>query len=122
MIFISDSRLVFKVNVNGVDKVVNFSEQGATSTASTFETEKKEVIAAIRSHKFYREGKIRELDMPKPEAPAEVSDEILEFASFSQLKAYLKKTFGAEAQQLKTPAQVKKFAIDNGVNYRFTEQ
>ncbi len=121
MIFISESRLVFKVKVNGIDKVVNFSEQGATSSSSTYETDKPEVITAIRSHKFYRDGKIREIDQPKPEVPVEVSDEILEFASFSQLKVYLKKNFGADAQNLKTPPQVKKFAREHGVNYRFSE-
>lgn len=124
MIFISESRLIFKVQVNGVDKLVAFSEPGNGN--STFETNKREVAEAIRKHKFYRQGKIREFgSLPDEAAPAPIvkdSEEILEFGSFSQLKSYLKKTFGDEAKSIKTPAQVKKFASDKGVSYRFTEQ
>ena len=142
MIFISDSRLIFKVNVRGTDKLVVFSEPGVGR--STFESNDRDVVDAIRRHKFHRQGKIREMGAePEPTVEASVateqpetstdtsqellefgsySQELLEFGSYSQLKQYLRKQFGIDANQLKTPPQVKKVAREKGLNYRFTEQ
>ncbi len=132
MIFISDSRLIFKVNVRGTDKLVVFSEPGVGR--STFESNDRDVVDAIRRHKFHRQGKIREMGAEpeptveasvateQPETSTDTSQELLEFASYSQLKQYLRKQFGVDANQLKTPNQAKKVAREKGLNYRFTEQ
>ena len=133
MIFICDSRLIFKVKVRETEKLVVFSEPGLGR--STFETDDRDVVDAIRRHKFHRQGKIREMGKEpaalvaeattttiEQEQPSTESHELLEFASYSQLKVYLRKQFGIDASKLKTPPQVKKIAKEKGINFRFTEQ
>jgi len=125
MLFYSNSRLIFQIVLNGQYRLVEFSEAGANSRCSTFRTREKSVIDAIRRHKFFRQGKIREEndEPPVKEVEKKKPEVILEFASYSQLKSYLRKNFKGDpkAAKLKTPQDAAKFAKENGVEYRFVE-
>ena len=122
MLFTSESRMVFQVLIGGQYRVVEFSEQGNTGMSSTFRTDNEDVIAAIRKHRYYLQGKIREHADPKPKEKPKVV-EALEISSYSQLKSYLRKTFKDDkrATKIKTPEQVAAFAKEKGVVYRFVE-
>lgn len=143
--------MIFKVRVGGTEKIVRFSEPNNNNSTTVFLTSDKALIAAIRGHKFYKQGKIREMREPgdaiddavqtaqaadkktRSEAPArkavaavvkepEEQSGVLNFESFSQLKNYLKKTYGQEAAGLKNVAQVAKFAKDKGIAYTYNKQ
>ncbi len=153
MKFICESQLIFKVRVGGIEKVVRFSEPNSNNSTTVFMTQDKALIMAIRGHKFYKMGKIREVKQPgevidhigaqvaktlfppksapitvpakdipalvkQPEPPAKV----MNFESFSQLKNYLKKTYGQEAANLKTAPQVAKFAKEKGIAYTYNKK
>ena len=147
MVFVSDSMLVFQIHVGGVNKVVEFSERSIDGL-SCFRTDKEDVAEAIRRHKFFRIGKIRECgDNPtskpfgksqgtvaaKPaenaagtaaeESAGNADDSVMEFTGFSQLKSYLRKTYKDDpaAKTLKTPKSVSEFAKAKGLSYRFIE-
>lgn len=142
MIFVSDSMLVFQVMVGNVNKVVEFSERSPEGLA-TFSCDQDDVIEAIRRHKFYRIGKIREYEtrgknqakaanMPAStpageatgtEAAENSGEQVMEFSGFSQLKSYLRKTYKDDpaAKTLKTPNSVSEFAKAKGLSYRFIE-
>ena len=120
MMFCCDNMLVFNISVGGCQKRVEFSE-AQPGVSSKFMTNDEAVVEAIRKHKFYRQGKIWECETPKPKAVTATDAVIQEFPGYSQLKAYLKKTYGDEAKSIKTPEQVKKFAEEKGVLFRFSE-
>lgn len=131
MLFFANTRLGFYVNVGGVNLMVEFSEANQ-GVPHTFRTNDAVVINAIRKHKFYRQGRIterlEESDLVKEKEPAPmtsseetaVRDEVLEFNSYTALKAYLKKTYkGDEAvNKIKTPVQVKNYADSKGLAFR----
>lgn len=133
MLFFANTRLGFYVNVGGVNLMVEFSEANQ-GVPHTFRTNDAVVINAIRKHKFYRQGRIterlEESDLVKEKEPSPsstitseetaVSDEVLEFNSYTALKAYLKKTYkGDEAvNKIKTPVQVKNYADSKGLAFR----
>ncbi len=138
MIFISDSMLVFQVMVGNVNKVVEFSERSPEGLA-TFSCDQDDVIEAIRRHKFYRIGKIREYEprgknqakaaaipaakATEAETAENSGEQVMEFSGFSQLKSYLRKTFkdDPKTKTLKTPKQTADYAASKGITYRFTE-
>ena len=151
MKFICESQLIFKVKVGGTEKIVRFSEPNSGNSTTVFVTSDKALMTAIRGHKFYKQGKIREMRQPgdviddavqtaqtsskqvqakAPERKAEAAvvaqpeeqTSVLNFESFSQLKNYLKKTYGQEAAGLKNVAQVAKFAKDKGIAYTYNKQ
>lgn len=113
--------------------MVEFSEANQ-GVPHTFRTNDAVVINAIRKHKFYRQGRIterlEESDLVKEKEPSPsstitseetaVRDEVLEFNSYTALKAYLKKTYkGDEAvNKIKTPVQVKNYADSKGLAFR----
>ncbi len=121
MLFLAESRLVFHVAVGGVSKVVDFSE-GGEGMPSIYRTDDEAVIAAIRSHRYYRQGKIMEREdaVTASQQSGQGDDDVLDFTSYTQLKAYLKKTFKDDARvtKIKTPEQVKEYAREKGVNWR----
>lgn len=144
MLFFANTHLMFYVNVGGVNLMVEFSEAGQ-GVPNTFRTNDAMVIDAIRKHKFYRQGRItermEESDLKKTDptqdptrpplgeevdkkaasnANAVVPDEVLEFNSYTALKAYLKKTYKDDeaVHRIKTPVQVKNYAQSKGVAFR----
>jgi hypothetical protein len=123
MLFYSESRLIFQVVISGQYRIVEFSETGVNRKVSTFQTNDKMVIDAIKKHKFYRQGKIRAEEEPEVEEPKEKPSDAMEFGSYSQLKSYLRKTFkdDPQASKIKTPKEVAEFAESKGVRYRFVE-
>lgn len=129
MIFSSEKQLIFKVSIGeGAERLVVFGESHP-GDPSTFVTHDASVIGAIRRHRFYKQGKIREYGSEPAEAVAAAptttntpqtapeEKDVLRFSNFSQVKAHFKKTYGAEAKALKTPAQVEAFAKRVGVVY-----
>lgn len=123
MLFISEHRLIFKVTISGTEKLVAFSEPNVNNTVTTFRTDDDAVIAAIRRHKFYRDGKIREKAEPKPVKAAKPKQaEKMMFDSFTHLKNYLIKTYNATAKEVKTPKQAEAFAKAHQLDYAFPEQ
>ena len=123
MLFTATSRMVFQVLIGGQYRIVEFSEQGNSGMPSTYRTEDENVIAAIRKHRYYLQGKIREHASPEAKRTETVS-EVLDFSGYSQLKSYLKKTFKDDKRsaKIKTPEQVAAFAKEKGVSYRFVEE
>jgi hypothetical protein len=120
MMFCCENQLIFRITVGGRPKLVEFSE-AQPGVSSKFMTDDEAVIESLRKHRFYRSGKIWEFETPKPKQVVQQDATIMEFAGYSQLKAYLKKTYGDEAKSVKTPEQVKKFAENKGVLFRFSE-
>lgn len=121
MMFCCDNQLIFNVSIGGRTRCVEFSE-AQPGVSSKLLTDDEKVIEAVRKHKYYRQGKIWEVETRKPKK-AEVADaHIQEFAGYSQLKSYLKKTYGEEAKGVKTPEQVRKFAEEKGILFRFSEE
>lgn len=59
MLFRSEHQLIFKVKVGNTERLVRFSDPNANSSDSSFVTEDKAVINAIRRHKFFQTGKIK---------------------------------------------------------------
>lgn len=140
MLFSSEKQLIFKVRIGGTaERLVVFGESHP-GDPSTFQTNDASVIAAIRRHRFYKDGKIRESGKePEPikheeltinngqaatpinNDPLKVNNEepetVLTFSNFSQAKSYFKKTYGVEAKSLKTPHDVTSFAKSKGVVY-----
>lgn len=133
MLFSSEKQLIFKVRIGGTaERLVVFGESHP-GDPSTFQTNDASVIAAIRRHRFYKDGKIRESGKePEPisneqattpisNEPLKVNNEeseaVLTFSNFSQAKSYFKKTYGVEAKSLKTPHDVTSFAKSKGVVY-----
>lgn len=116
--------MVFQVLIGGQYRIVEFSEQGNSGMPSTYRTDDENVIAAIRKHRYYLQGKIREHASPEAKRTETVSEDVLDFSGYSQLKSYLKKTFKDDkrAQKIKTPEQVAAFAKEKGVSYRFVEE
>lgn len=130
--------LVFQVMVGNVNKVVEFSERSPEGLA-TFSCDQDDVIEAIRRHKFYRIGKIREYETrgknqakaaaipaakaTEAETAENSGEQVMEFSGFSQLKSYLRKTFkdDPKTKTLKTPKQTADYASSKGITYRFTE-
>ena len=126
MLFTATSRMVFQVLIGGQYRIVEFSEQGNSGMPSTYRTEDENVIAAIRKHRYYLQGKIREHASPEAKRTEKkaVSEDVLDFSGYSQLKSYLKKTFKDDKRsaKIKTPEQVAAFAKEKGVRYRFVEE
>lgn len=115
MMFISEKQLIFRITVKGSPMIVVFSEI-SNGAKSRFFTSNTDVADAIRAHKFYREGKIFETPEQRTEqrteqrqAPLAEGRETIEFRDISKAKTWLKKTYGSEAQALRTPQEITDF-------------
>lgn len=135
VIFNCASQLVFKVKVNGRDMLVSFSDSG--TAVSQFATENSDVAAAIRRHKFYREGRISEETVPgngvdtslagketsasAENSAAEEEGDVMEFPNFTALKEWMKKEYPEIAGRLRSRDVVMKTASDLGLRFRIVE-
>lgn len=140
MLFTSEHQLIFKVRVGNTERLVRFSDPNANSTSSSFETTDKDVINAIRRHKFFQTGHIKaygkfpESSEPTSDAvtineaektpkqkvwKTEQEQQILVFANFSQLKNYLKKEYKEETNGIRTQSQVEAFAREKGITFKY---
>lgn len=117
MMFISEKQLIFRVTVKGSPMIVAFSEI-SNGAKSRFFTSNNDVADAIRAHKFYREGKIFETPEQRTEqrqAPPAEERETIEFRDISKAKTWLKKTYGSEAQALRTPQEITAFGKEKNI-------
>ena len=126
MLFYSESKLIFQIVVGGQYRIVEFSDSNVESRSCVFRTDNKDVIKAIRNHKFYRKGKIREQEEPKEpkkQVKKPVDEGMKEFSSYSHLKAYLRTAYKNDpaVKKIKTPEDVAKYAQGIGLSYRFVE-
>ena len=146
-IFSASRQLIFFVNINGQQRLVQFGSRNANGS-SIFQTTNEKTAEAIRNHSLYRRGVVVEQvekkpEVKKPEAPkqeshamgvvtdkpeanatgmvaeSEEQGEIIEAKNFTQAKSLLAKRLDIKYNDIKNPDQLMKLAKDAGITIKY---
>lgn len=150
--FVADSQLMFKVmTFDGKQIHIHFSERDSTGTSS-FLTQDEKVANAIRSHSFYKKGRIieatiqddQEDDQEETQAEEVIQendnervdenidetaetvtpedDTNLSFPNITIAKDYLHRTYGVDKNEIRSIGKIIAFGQSKGVNITINKE